>query len=68
MHWYSGVRSGNKIGGLAHIMLPDSTKIRKNLTLQDLWHTGIEELIRKVTANVRDALSGKNSRWGSNNV
>ena len=39
-----------KIGGLAHIMLPDSTKIRNNSNIAKFADTGIEELIRKVTA------------------
>ena len=35
-----------KIGGLAHIMLPDSTKIRNNSNIAKLADTGIDELIR----------------------
>ena len=40
-----------KIGGLAHIMLPDSTTIRNSSqNIAKFADTGIEELIRKVTA------------------
>ena len=35
-----------KIGGLAHIMLPDSTKIRNNSNIAKFADTGIDELIR----------------------
>ena len=35
-----------KIGGLAHIMLPDSTKIRNNSNIAKCADTGIDELIR----------------------
>ena len=38
-----------KIGGLAHIMLPDSTTIRKNSNIPKFADTGIEELVRQVT-------------------
>ena len=40
-----------KIGGLAHIMLPDSTQIRNNLNKAKFADTGIEELIKRVTAS-----------------
>mgnify|MGYP000264173161 CR=1 FL=1 len=33
-----------KIGGLAHIMLPDSTKIRNNSNIAKFADTGIEEV------------------------
>jgi len=39
-----------KIGGLAHIMLPDSTKIKNNSNIAKFADTGIEELIKRVTA------------------
>lgn len=38
-----------KIGGLAHIMLPDSTQIRNNSNIAKFADTGIEELVRQVT-------------------
>ena len=38
-----------KIGGLAHIMLPDSTMIRNNSNIPKFADTGIEELVRQVT-------------------
>ena len=38
-----------KIGGLAHIMLPDSTSIRNNSNVPKFADTGIEELVRQVT-------------------
>ena len=39
-----------KIGGLAHIMLPDSTTIRNNGNIPKFADTGIEELVRRVVA------------------
>lgn len=39
-----------KIGGLAHIMLPDSSAIRNNTNIPKFADTGIEELIRQVVA------------------
>ncbi|MBO5209200.1 MAG: chemotaxis protein CheD [Lachnospiraceae bacterium] len=39
-----------KIGGLAHVMLPDSTAIRNNSNIPKFADTGIEELVRKVVA------------------
>ncbi len=38
-----------KIGGLAHIMLPDSTQMRNHSNVAKFADTGIEELIKKVT-------------------
>ena len=38
-----------KIGGLAHIMLPDSTTIRNNSNIPKFADTGIEELVKQVT-------------------
>lgn len=38
-----------KIGGLAHVMLPDSTQIRNNSNIAKFADTGIEELVRRVT-------------------
>lgn len=37
-----------KIGGLAHIMLPDSTAIRNNSNVPKFADTGIEELVRQM--------------------
>lgn len=37
-----------KIGGLAHIMLPDSTKMRNNSNTAKFADTGIEELLSRV--------------------
>ncbi|MCI6630250.1 MAG: chemotaxis protein CheD [Lachnospiraceae bacterium] len=39
-----------KIGGLAHIMLPDSTSIRNNTNIPKFADTGIEELVKQVVA------------------
>ncbi len=39
-----------KIGGLAHVMLPDSTAIKNNSNIPKFADTGIEELVRKVVA------------------
>ena len=39
-----------KIGGLAHVMLPDSTTIRNNTNIPKVADTGIEELVRQVVA------------------
>lgn len=38
-----------KITGLAHIMLPDSTKIRNNENRAKFADTGIDELVNKMT-------------------
>lgn len=35
-----------KIGGLAHVMLPDSTEIKNNSNIYKFADTGIEELVR----------------------
>lgn len=37
-----------KIGGLAHIMLPDSTQMRNNSNIAKFADTGIEELVKRV--------------------
>ena len=37
-----------KIGGLAHIMLPDSTKIKNNSNIAKFADTGIEELVKRM--------------------
>lgn len=37
-----------KIGGLAHIMLPDSKAIRNNANIPKFADTGIEELVKQV--------------------
>lgn len=39
-----------KIGGLAHVMLPDSTAIRENSNIAKFADTGIEELVRQMAA------------------
>ncbi len=39
-----------KIGGLAHVMLPDSTAIRNNSNIPKFADTGIEELVKQVVA------------------
>ncbi|MBO4338071.1 MAG: chemotaxis protein CheD [Lachnospiraceae bacterium] len=38
------------IGGLAHIMLPDSTQIKDNSNIPKFADTGIDELIRQLVA------------------
>lgn len=40
-----------KIGGLAHIMLPDSTKMKNNSNIAKFADTGIVELVRLLQAN-----------------
>ena len=40
----------SKIGGLAHIMLPDSTAIRQNSNIPKFADTGIEELVKQMVA------------------
>lgn len=40
----------NKIGGLAHVMLPDSTKMLNNSNIPKFADTGVKELIRQMTA------------------
>ena len=42
--------STNKCGGLAHVMLPDSTAIRNNSNKAKFADTGIEELVRQMEA------------------
>ncbi len=37
-----------KIGGLAHVMLPDSTKVKNNINIYKFADTGIEELVRLI--------------------
>lgn len=39
-----------KIGGLAHVMLPDSSAIRNNDNVYKFADTGIDELVRQVVA------------------
>lgn len=39
-----------KIGGLAHIMLPDSKAIKNNTNIPKFADTGIEELVKRVVA------------------
>lgn len=52
---------GTGIGGLAHIMLPDSTAIRDNSNIPKFADTGIEELVRQIVAagGVRSRLVAK---------
>ncbi len=38
--------TANKVGGLAHVMLPDSTAIRQNSNIYKFADTGIVELVR----------------------
>lgn len=40
--------STTKIGGLAHVMLPDSTRIRNNSNVAKFADTGITELVRQM--------------------
>lgn len=42
--------SVTKIGGLAHIMLPDSTKMKNNTNIAKFADSGIEELVRRMIA------------------
>jgi len=37
-----------KVGGLAHIMLPDSTAIKDNSNIPKFADTGIEELVKQI--------------------
>lgn len=39
-----------KIGGLAHVMLPDSTEIKNNTNIPKFADTGTEELIKRIVA------------------
>lgn len=39
-----------KIGGLAHIMLPDSKEIKNNSNVPKFADTGIEELVKQIIA------------------
>ncbi len=39
-----------KLGGLGHIMLPDSTQMRNNANIAKFADTGIEELIKRMVA------------------
>jgi chemotaxis protein CheD len=39
-----------KVGGLAHVMLPDSTAIKNNGSIEKFADTGIEELVRQMVA------------------
>ena len=42
----------NKIAGLAHVMLPDSTQIRNNTNLAKFADTGIDQLINELKTAV----------------
>lgn len=46
-----------KIGGLAHVMLPDSTAIRNSTNIAKFADTGIDELLRQM-----EALGAKRNR------
>jgi len=39
-----------KIGGLSHVMLPDSTEINNNSNIHKFADTGIEELVKQIVA------------------
>lgn len=39
-----------KIGGLVHIMLPDSTQVKSNTTVAKFADTGIQELVKQLEA------------------
>lgn len=39
-----------KLGGLAHVMLPDSTQIQNNQNIAKFADTGVRELIRQMVA------------------
>ena len=39
-----------KIGGMVHYMLPDSTQVRNNTNIAKFADTGIDELLKRVTA------------------
>ena len=53
--------SSLKIGGLAHIMLPDSRKLKNNSNIYKFADTGIDELIRLLSLQgaVRSRLRAK---------
>ena len=38
--------TGNKVGGLAHVMLPDSSEIKNNVNIAKFADTGVAELVR----------------------
>ena len=40
----------NKVCGMAHVMLPDSTSIRNNTNVAKFADSGIDELLRRVLA------------------
>lgn len=40
----------NGIGGMAHIMLPDSKAIRNNVNIAKFADTGIEDLVKRIVA------------------
>lgn len=40
--------TSGKVGGLAHVMLPDSTAIHNNTNIAKFADTGIEELVRQL--------------------
>ena len=44
------VDPSTKIGGLAHVMLPDSTAIKGSTNIAKFADTGVEELVRQAMA------------------
>ncbi|MCR5024549.1 MAG: chemotaxis protein CheD [Lachnospiraceae bacterium] len=50
--------TATKDGGLAHVMLPDSTAIRSNQNIAKFADTGVKELVR-----LMEAQGGKRSRF-----
>ncbi|MCR5304394.1 MAG: chemotaxis protein CheD [Lachnospiraceae bacterium] len=40
----------SKVGGLAHVMLPDSTAIRNNSNIYKFADTGVDELVKRIVA------------------
>ncbi|MCR5486796.1 MAG: chemotaxis protein CheD [Lachnospiraceae bacterium] len=40
--------TGNKVGGLAHVMLPDSNEIKNNVNIAKFADTGVAELVRQM--------------------
>ena len=40
--------TANKVGGLAHVMLPDSKEIKNNANIAKFADTGVEELVRQM--------------------
>ena len=53
-----------KIGGLAHIMLPDSTQMRNHSNIAKFADTGIEELLRQLIRAGAGAAAGDSPAGG----